>query len=193
VATVTGDYAPYTYSWSGTDSLSGTRSSVFKQYTEPGLKTATVTVKSTSNPNASSTVACSGAVSDGDDGDGGGDGDDDGDDDGGPGVFVIPSNPVLDPNLNCTVSMVPVASSTVKINTKTSWLVANTCPSCRKTWSINGDSSVQAGTGNTFENFFTTVGLKTVSVVVSSTTVSLVGNPCSATTTVNQTGSTSEF
>jgi hypothetical protein len=245
VATVVGDYAPYTYSWSGTDSLSGTRSSVFKEYTTEGLKAATVTVRSTSNPSASSTVACSGAVSDGDDD---GDGDGGGGNGGvnvvlpGPGVCAligvyssipttisqlcssgIPTTPTgngsvanpwswtclgspnsgtceayqtatLSPDLDCTVSMRPVASSTVKINTKTTWeVINNNCPSCRKTWSINGGDSVQTGIDNIFENFFTTVGLKTVSVVVSSTTVPLVGSPCSATTTVNQTGSVNEI
>jgi Flp pilus assembly protein TadD len=238
VATVVGDYAPYTYSWSGNPNLSGNTSSASTTYSTPGLKTATVTVQSQSNLNASSTVACSGVVGDGAGGDG----------DGGvtvvrpgPGVCApigtypsipteysqlcisgTPTTPITgngtlanpwfwicqgisnsepctanktfthDPNLDCTVSMDPFASSTVKINTKTKWKVqVNThCPSCLKEWFIDG-VSVQNDTRDTFENFFTTVGEKTVSVEVSSTTSS--GLLCPATTTVNWTGSVNEI
>lgn len=46
VTGVSGGTGAYTYSWSGTDELSGSTSSVTKTYTQPGTKTAVVTVSS---------------------------------------------------------------------------------------------------------------------------------------------------
>jgi hypothetical protein len=45
-AEVTGGAAPYTYSWTGSDGLSGTGASVIKYYPTSGTKTAIVTVTS---------------------------------------------------------------------------------------------------------------------------------------------------
>ena len=43
-ASVSGGTPPYTYSWSGSESLSGDTASVTKTYSTLGTKTATVTV-----------------------------------------------------------------------------------------------------------------------------------------------------
>jgi hypothetical protein len=56
-AEVTGGAAPYTYSWSGSDSLSGSDSSTIKYYSTTGDKSAIVTVKSADGRTA--TRACS--------------------------------------------------------------------------------------------------------------------------------------
>jgi|GEM_PF-2930115 len=56
VCSATGGPSTYTYSWSGTDNLSGSDSSVVKSYSTPGTKTGTVTVTSGSS---SVTETCS--------------------------------------------------------------------------------------------------------------------------------------
>jgi hypothetical protein len=43
-AVVSGGTTPYTYSWTGTDGISGTTASVIKTYTTTGTKNASVTV-----------------------------------------------------------------------------------------------------------------------------------------------------
>ncbi len=43
---VTGGNGTYTYAWSGTDALTGSNQTVYKTYTYPGTKTATVTITS---------------------------------------------------------------------------------------------------------------------------------------------------
>ena len=57
---VTGGAAPYTYSWTGSDNLTGTQSSVIKYYSTSGSKNAIVTV--TSADGKTGTRACSNAV-----------------------------------------------------------------------------------------------------------------------------------
>jgi len=57
---VTGGVAPYTYSWTGSDSLSGNQSSVVRYYSTTGEKSAVVTV--TSADGLSGTRACSTTV-----------------------------------------------------------------------------------------------------------------------------------
>lgn len=59
-AEVTGGVAPYTYSWSGSDSLSGNQSSVVKYYSNSGSKNAIVTV--TSADGRTGVKACSNAL-----------------------------------------------------------------------------------------------------------------------------------
>ncbi len=56
-AEVTGGAAPYTYSWTGSDSLSGSENSVIKYYGTTGDKSAIVTIKSADGKTA--TRACS--------------------------------------------------------------------------------------------------------------------------------------
>ncbi|MES2014602.1 MAG: CARDB domain-containing protein [Patescibacteria group bacterium] len=58
-AVPSGGTGTYTYSWSGTDSLSGTTSSVSKTYTTSGAKTASVTITSGAS---SATIPCSNSV-----------------------------------------------------------------------------------------------------------------------------------
>lgn len=57
---VTGGVAPYTYSWTGSDNLSGTNSSVIKYYGTAGTKNAIVTVTSADGRNT--TRACTTAL-----------------------------------------------------------------------------------------------------------------------------------
>lgn len=57
---VTGGQAPYTYSWTGTDGLSGSQSSIIKYYGTSGSKSAVVAVTSADGRNA--TWACSNEV-----------------------------------------------------------------------------------------------------------------------------------
>jgi SprB repeat len=57
---VTGGTAPYTYSWSGSDGLTGTGSSIIKYYDSYGEKSAIVSV--TSSDGKTGTRACSNAV-----------------------------------------------------------------------------------------------------------------------------------
>jgi hypothetical protein len=58
---VSGGSSPYSYSWSGTDSLSGTSANISKTYTTTGTKTASLTV--TSADNQTKTVNCDNSVS----------------------------------------------------------------------------------------------------------------------------------
>ena len=60
ITEVTGGIAPYTYTWSGTDDLSGNTSSVIKYYGTSGNKTAIITVKSADG--RSETRACSTSI-----------------------------------------------------------------------------------------------------------------------------------
>ena len=60
-AEVTGGVAPYTYSWTGSDSLNGTQSSVTKYYSTYGDKSAVVAISSADGKVG--TRACSNAVS----------------------------------------------------------------------------------------------------------------------------------
>ncbi len=57
---VTGGVAPYTYSWTGTNGLTGNQSSVIKYYSTSGSKNAIVTVKSADGKTG--TRACSNAL-----------------------------------------------------------------------------------------------------------------------------------
>lgn len=57
---VTGGIAPYTYSWSGSDNLSGNQSSIIKYYSTSGSKSAIVTV--TSADGLTGVKACSNAI-----------------------------------------------------------------------------------------------------------------------------------
>jgi hypothetical protein len=59
-ATVTGGAAPYTYSWSGSDGMSGSQSSIIKYYGSSGYKVATVSV--TSADGLTNTHTCENAV-----------------------------------------------------------------------------------------------------------------------------------
>jgi hypothetical protein len=60
ITEVTGGLAPYTYTWSGTDDLSGNTSSLIKYYSTSGNKTALITVKSADG--RSETRACSTSI-----------------------------------------------------------------------------------------------------------------------------------
>ncbi|HVB20168.1 MAG TPA: hypothetical protein VNF51_02730 [Candidatus Paceibacterota bacterium] len=60
-ATASGGSGSYTYSWTGTDGLSGTSSSVSKAYTTSGLKYATTTVTDTVS-GLSTSVSCTNDV-----------------------------------------------------------------------------------------------------------------------------------
>jgi len=55
-AQVTNGLAPYTYSWTGSDGLTGTQSTVLKYYSSLGQKSAVVTV--TSSDGLTGTIAC---------------------------------------------------------------------------------------------------------------------------------------
>ncbi len=59
-AEVSGGMAPYTYSWTGSDGLTGTQSSVIKYYSTTGSKSAVVSV--TSADGKVGTKACSNAI-----------------------------------------------------------------------------------------------------------------------------------
>jgi len=59
-ATVTGGAAPYAYSWSGSDGISGSQSSIIKYYGSSGYKVATVSV--TSADGMTNTHTCENAV-----------------------------------------------------------------------------------------------------------------------------------
>jgi hypothetical protein len=59
-ATVTGGAAPYTYSWSGSDGLSGSQASIIKYYGSSGYKVATVSV--TSADGSTNTHTCENAA-----------------------------------------------------------------------------------------------------------------------------------
>lgn len=59
-AEVSGGVAPYTYSWTGSDGLTGTQSSVIKYYSTTGSKSAVVSV--TSADGKVGTKACSNAI-----------------------------------------------------------------------------------------------------------------------------------
>ena len=59
-AEVTGGLAPYTYSWTGSDGLSGSQNSIIKYYSSTGSKSAIVTI--TSADGRTGVRACSNAV-----------------------------------------------------------------------------------------------------------------------------------
>ena len=60
LAEVTGGLAPYTYSWTGSDGLSGSQSSIVKYYSTSGSKSAIVMI--TSADGKTGTRACSNAI-----------------------------------------------------------------------------------------------------------------------------------
>ena len=62
-ASVAGGVGPYTYAWSGSDSLSGAAASVIKAYATAGQKIATVTITDTGTPGSDPLVqACNAPV-----------------------------------------------------------------------------------------------------------------------------------
>jgi hypothetical protein len=96
--------------------------------------------------------------------------------------------------LNCSLAMTsPITSNNeVSVNNNTIWTATpqTPCPTCTTKWSVTdaNNPSPTAVTGtNPWNKIFTTVGLKTVSAQIFSDSVSS-GSPCSATTTVVQSG-----
>jgi hypothetical protein len=237
-AVPSGGAGNYTYSWEGTDGLTGTTQSVAKTYSTIGTKYATTTITSGTE---SINIACPGTVAGG----GGGGGDT-----GGGGVDVAdngvcntayttgqmfynlaPTSTLctngtfsysdfgtgpwnwtcigtgpghvdpacqaqlndLDPSLTCSLLMTPYVNP-VLINTNTIWTSIATSTASRL-WIItdsNGSSATTTETSGVLNKVFTTIGLKTVTARVASTTPGVYGAPCSATTTVVQTGGTTQ-
>lgn len=94
--------------------------------------------------------------------------------------------------LSCSVvrtEPVPTAINTVNVNTNTVWeLTSNPpCPTCSKSWTVNGVP--EASTGSSLNKIFTTIGDKTITATISSSTVTCTAT---ATTTVVQTGGGTE-
>ncbi len=113
-----------------------------------------------------------------------------------PSITILPPNPVLDPNLNCGgFAVKPGATST--LNTNTVWTVSSpTCSSCYSEWKINGAIDQNSTATKTLRYIPTTVGVKGISVYFGSVTglnsegepTGTYGLPCTASTTVIQTG-----
>ena len=107
----------------------------------------------------------------------------------------------LDPTLSCDIVMNPDHSK-VNVNNQTIWEVSSTpniadFNSRLKKWTIttddfNGVSRKEFYSDgenyNSLKYLFTTLGIKTVSVQISSTTPNIWGEPCTASTTIVQTG-----
>jgi len=91
-------------------------------------------------------------------------------------------------SLDCSVSLVPYTNQ-VSINNNTVWKsIASTSP--RVIWKVedtNG-ASYPVEASDTLNKIFTTTGLKVVTAKIASTTLGVFGLPCSATTTVVQSG-----
>jgi hypothetical protein len=176
-ALVSGGTGPYTYSWSGTDGLTGTGSSVSKIYNTTGTKTASVLVTSGT---ATTSVSCFGAVSNGNCTSNCG--------------ITSTSTPIIvdsedlvyNSSLNCIWNQ--VASSTIKVNTRQTWTI-NTPPSGTTiSWQSPGED-LTSQTSPTLSHIFQTVGLKTITARVSSSNSY---GECTATTTVNYTGGSNQ-
>lgn len=113
-----------------------------------------------------------------------------------PGVIPNVVTPDTVSYLDCSVAMTVPSSGPVNVNISTDWTVTppSACPNCPKIWSVSSGSSTVplSTTGNIMSRIFTTVGSKVVAVQFSSSTSAGLryGNPCTATTTVVQTGGT---
>jgi len=91
-------------------------------------------------------------------------------------------------SLDCQVLMTPF-SAQVAINSSTTWTASSSNPLLVK-WKVDdlNGSVYSSETSNIFNKIFTTTGLKTVTAKIASTTADVYGLPCSATTTVVQSG-----
>jgi len=215
-AVATGGTGTYTYAWTGTGFVDGKTTAVVSGVypnPTPNPKLGTVVVTSGAE---NVTVACSGTVnSGGGSGSGGGGGGhtletcSDGilnngetkPDCGGINCPACPSPSPSGGSLNCSVVMNPVYNpNAVNINTSTGWDVISPDGSLItdkiKKWYVqNGTegavevSDVDA-TDNRLDTILTTIGLKTISVSIASTTNPSIFNDCqnTATTTVVRTG-----
>ena len=98
----------------------------------------------------------------------------------------------LDPALTCTLSMSPYFN-TVSVNNNTTWVATSTRSFSQTRWTV-GSSTPVVSAGKTLNNIFTTIGLKTVTAEIASSTSGVFGPPCSATTTIvlGGVGSTTE-
>jgi hypothetical protein len=99
----------------------------------------------------------------------------------------------IDSRFNCSnLSMTNPAVSPVNVNNTTTWTVTplSSCPTCSKVWSVvdNNGTTTTTNSSNTLDQIFTTIGLKIVSVQFSSTSLGVMGLPCTATTTIVQQG-----
>jgi len=236
--TPSGGSGTYTYSWTGTDGLTGTTPSVTHSYSSIGTYYATTTVRDGIN---NIVISCPGTVSAGGPNPGGCSGRCGG------GVHVgnsscsgsydvtqykpcsgnaqtngIPWTYVASTSASCLVNPVckytdigasgpatsaaldcklTTASSTSVINTNTTWTGTFKTNSdldmlgYTKTWTVS-DANTPSPTPfigpNPLYRIFTTVGLKTVSLTISSSTSATVGASCTATTTVIQNGAIQE-
>ena len=94
----------------------------------------------------------------------------------------------LDVSIECSLSMTPVASTSVSINTNTVWTVTPSASSIK--WAVyeNSATTTSSFTGNPLNKIFTTIGAKKVIAQIASSTLGVYGKECSATTTVIQSG-----
>jgi len=103
---------------------------------------------------------------------------------------TAPKAPMVSPSLSCSISTNP--ASPVNINSLVSLTASSTsvCPTCLKDWVITDANGyvTRSDTSSTLNHFFTTIGLKTISLQISSSTAGAVGNPCSTTTLVVSSG-----
>jgi len=91
-------------------------------------------------------------------------------------------------NLGCSLSIVPPNIIEVKINTNSTWSITPIANLVAWKVTDNNGTTYPSERSSTLNNIFTTTGFKTVSAKVSSSTLGVYGLPCSATTTVSQSG-----
>lgn len=144
-ASVSGGNGQYSYLWTGTDSLTGTSTSVTKSYSTSGTKTASVTVVSSGQ---TSTVNCSNTVIVGND------------------PTNPPSNPPSGPGGSLSAICEP-NRTTVPVGTSMTWSTLASGGNGVYTYSWSGSDGL-TGTSSSVNKSYSVVGSKTASVSVTS-------------------------
>lgn len=159
-----GGTGSYTYTWSGTDGLYGSSQSLFYSYQNPGLKTANVTVYSSSGQ--TTTISC-GTINIG-------------------GYYQGTTNQNTNSGLDVACYADP---STVRVNQPVTWRAEATGGAAPYTYTWTGSDGL-SGSENTVLKYYGTTGDKSAIITIKSADGRTATRACSTSVTVRPASTT---